>query len=191
MDYHKDKNGTKFFPGDADAWRQILEDIIPMLYGIFIKRWHNSSLAEELVQKTIFDAIKGKDTFDPEKASPQQWITGIAANNTRLEIRRRATRPSIDGQLIDYIEKIDDELLHNEILEQRETAELVRAAMNRLQSNQRQVLTAKYIEDLSAKQIALKLRTTEKAVHSLLYRARNSLRKELKSLAPLKKQGQK
>jgi RNA polymerase sigma factor (sigma-70 family) len=46
------------------------------------------------------------------------------------------------------------------------------------------VLRAKYLEGLSANEIALQMNTTEKAVHDLLYRARLSLRQELKRIAP-------
>jgi RNA polymerase sigma factor (sigma-70 family) len=62
--------------------------------------------------------------------------------------------------------------------------------MNKLGDKERTVLQAKYIDDLSARQIARKLSLTEKAVHSLLYRARTALRDKLKSLAPSYKEAQ-
>ena len=177
--------------GDADTWRKFLQLEIPRLYGMFMKRWPNPSLAEELVQKTIFDAVRGRDSFDASKGSPEEWVFGIARNNIRLELRRRATRPSVDGDISHYLETIDSEPLPDEVLERKETAVIVQSALSRLENKEQDVLRAKYIENLSACDIARRIGITEKAVHSLLYRARDSLRVELKRLAPLNVEGQK
>ena len=67
-----------FSKGDADVWREFLERLLPQIYAMFIKRWRNTSLAEELVQKTVFDAVRGLSSYDPQKASPRQWIYSIA-----------------------------------------------------------------------------------------------------------------
>jgi RNA polymerase sigma-70 factor (ECF subfamily) len=176
--------------GDADVWRELISREIPQLYGMFMRRWPNPSLAEELVQKTVFDAVRGCGSYDPSRGSPEEWIFGIARNNIRLEMRRRANRPSVDGDISSYLEAIDSEPLPDEVLEQRETAVVVRAALSRLESKEQAVLKAKYIEGLLARDIARRVGITEKAVHSLLYRARISLRRELKRAALPDKQGQ-
>ena len=122
--------------------------------------------------------------------SPEEWVFGIARNNIRLEIRRRASRGSIDGDISSYLEVIDSEPLPEEVLERQETAEIVRAALGKLKSKEQEVLKAKYIEGLPARRIAERIGVTEKAVHSLLYRARNSLAQQLKQIAPLYKEEQ-
>lgn len=175
--------------GDADKWREFLRREIPQLYGMFMRRWPNPALAEELVQKTVFDAVRGRGSYEPTKGSGEEWIFGIARNNIRLEMRRRASRPSVDGDIGGYVETIDSEPLPDEVLEQKETASVVKAAMAGLASKEQAVLRAKYIEGLSAHDIGRRLGITEKAVHSLLYRARISLRRELERIAPANKKG--
>jgi RNA polymerase sigma-70 factor (ECF subfamily) len=175
--------------GDADMWREFLGREIPRLYGMFMRRWPNPALAEELVQKTVFDAVRGRDNYEPTKGSGEEWIFGIARNNIRLEIRKRANRASVDGDIGSYVEAIDSEPLPDEVLEQKETAAVVKAAMERLASKEQAVLRAKYIEGVSARDIGRRLGITEKAVHSLLYRARTSLRRELERIAPADKKG--
>ena len=177
--------------GDADIWRELISREIPQLYGMFMRRWPNPSLAEELVQKTVFDAVAGCGSYDPSKGSPEEWIFGIARNNIRLEMRKRASRPSVDGDISSYLEAIDSEPLPDEVLEQKETAVIVRSALQKLDSKEQAVLKTKYIEGLSARDIARRMGITEKAVHSLLYRARISLRRQLKRTESLDKQGQK
>ena len=170
--------------GDADIWQEFLRGQIPRLYRTFLNHWPNPSLAEELVQKTVFDAVRARTSYQPLKGSPQEWIFGIARNNIRLEIRKRANRPSVDGDISRYLDTIDTKPLPDEVLEQKETTAIVEAALNRLPAKEQAVLRAKYIEGLSAYEIAHQLDTTEKAVHDLLYRARISLRQELKRIAP-------
>ncbi len=175
--------------GDAGIWREFLNREIPQLYGMFMRRWPNPTLAEELVQKTVFDAVRGRGSYEPSKGSPEEWIFGIARNNIRLEMRRRVSRPSVDGDISSYLEAIDSEPLPDEVLEQKETAAVVRAALSRLASKEQAALRAKYIEGLTARDIGRWLGITEKAVHSLLYRARISLRRELKRKAAADKKG--
>jgi len=165
--------------GDAKTWRVFLAQQIPRLYGLFMSRWPNPALAEELVQKTVYDAVRGRGTFDPARGSPEQWLAGIARNNIRLEIRKRAAGPSVNGDIARYLDQIDSKPLPNEVLERQETVDLVRGALTRLPEKERDVLTYKYLEDLPARTIARRLGLTEKAVHNLLYRARISLRNAL------------
>lgn len=175
---------------DADIWREFIGQGIPLLYGMFMRRWPNPSLAEELVQRTVFDAVRGCGSYDPSRGSPEEWIFGIARNNIRLEARKRASRPSTNGDISLYLEAIDTKPLPDEVLEQKETAVLVRSALGRLESKEQTVLRARYIEGLLSRDIAGQMGITEKAVHSLLYRARISLRKELKRTASLYDKGQ-
>jgi len=156
-----------------------------------MKRWPNPSLAEELVQKTVFDAVRGCGSYDPSRGSPEEWIFGIARNNIRLEMRKRASQPSVNGDISRYLEVIDAKPLPNEVLEQEETVEVVRSALSRLESKEQAILRAKYIEGLPVRDIAQRMNITEKAVHSLLYRARISLRLELGRTAPSNEKEQK
>ena len=178
-----EKNRGRLADGDADVWSEFITTQAGKLYGMFLRRWPNRSLAEELVQKTVFDAVRGRESFDESKGSAEEWLFGIARNNVRLEIRKRAARPSINGDISSYIGVIDTELLPDEVLEQKETAEIVTASLGKLESKEQSVLKAKYIEGLSARQISKEMSISEKAVHSLLYRARNNLRSELENRA--------
>jgi len=178
-----------FARGDADVWRVFIDRQIPRLYGLFLRSWANRSLAEELVQRTVFDAVRGRGGYDPAKGGPEEWILAIARNNIRLEVRKRASRPSPNGDVSRYFEAIDTRPLPDELLEREETADMVRLALSRLESKEQVVLEAKYIQELTAADIARQMGTTEKAVHSLLYRARISLRRELERLASLNEKG--
>lgn len=184
------KSREKFAHGDAEVWREFLEREIPRIYNLFIKSWPNPSFAEELVQKTVFDAVRGRGSYDPLRGGPEEWILGIARNNIRLEWRRRASRQSINGDIRRYFETIDTKLLPDEVLERKETAEVVRSALDKLENKQETVLRAVYIEGRPICDIARQMDITEKAVYNLLYRAKNSLRQKLKKMIFQNEMGQ-
>ena len=176
------KSWMLFAKGDAGIWREFISRQIPRLYEMFMNRWPNPTLSEELVQKTIFDAVRGLESYDTSKGSPEEWIYGIARNNFRLEIRKRANHPAPNGDITSYLEAIDNKPLPDEVIERQETAALVRSALNRLESKERAVLMAKYIEGLLTNEIARQMEITEKAVQNLLYRAKLSFREALNHL---------
>ena len=168
--------------GDADTWGGFLAQNIPQIYEMFIRRGWLRPFAEELVQTTVLDAVKGCRTYDPDKGSPENWIMGIARNNMALEMRKRVQQPTVGGDIQYHLEAIDSKLLPDEVLEQRETAEIVQTTLEGLDDKEQNVLKDKYIHNLSARDIAEQMGITEKAVHSLLYRARISLREGLKRI---------
>lgn len=170
--------------GSADIWRQVLARAIPQLYGLFIRRGVHAALAEELTQKTVFDAVRRRDTYDAGKGTPEQWLFAIANNNLALEMRLRQSHARPDTDLLRYLEVIDSQPLPDEMLQRKETARLVQTALLQLDSKEQQVLKSKYLEDKSALQIGRAMKMSEKAVHSLLYRARIALRQKLIQLAP-------
>jgi RNA polymerase sigma-70 factor (ECF subfamily) len=175
----KEQTGSGISDGGSASWRELLSGLIPKLYRMFMERWPNASLAEELVQKTVFDAVRGCHGYNSLKASPEAWIFGIAYNNIRLELRKRATGPAVNGDMIKYLEVIDTKLLPDEVLEQKETAQQVRTVLNGLNENERAVLRARYLEDIAIRDIARQMNLTEKAVYNLLYRAGLSFRRQL------------
>ena len=64
---------------------------ICQIFGMFIKRGINPSLAEELTQKSVFDAVRGKGSFDPAKGTVETWLMGIARNSAFAPTPTRRT----------------------------------------------------------------------------------------------------
>lgn len=171
--------------GDVEAWRTTLGRVIPMIYGMFVRRGIHPSLAEELTQKSVFDAYRCRIDYDPSRGQIDAWIVGIARNNLALEMRKRATAQAVEPDLMRHLAALDTAVLPDEILERDEMRTLVRRAMNDLPERERQVLRLRYLEDSAVPEIARQLAMTEKAVHSLLYRAKINLRDKLIQLVPL------
>ncbi|MBN1124787.1 MAG: sigma-70 family RNA polymerase sigma factor, partial [Sedimentisphaerales bacterium] len=179
-------NGSLAFDiHDPEQWRTALTRVISLLYRMLIRRGIHAALAEELTQRSVFDAVRKRHQFDPKRGSLEQWMVAIARNHLALETRQRALRQTKEREMLESLRRMDTDLLPDELLERKETRHLVRVAMEKLEDKERQVLVLKYHEDLSARQIAKEMDLTEKAVHNLLYRARNHLRDKLINSEPL------
>ncbi len=179
-----DDSSLEIQTGAPGVWRGVLARTIPQLYGLFIRRGIDAGLAEELTQRTVFDAIRRYETYESSKGSPEQWMFTIAKNNLALEMRNRSTHARPDSDVLKYLEAMDSAPLPDEVLERKETTQLVRTALSQLDDKEQLVLKSKYLHDMTARQIGKAIKLSEKAVHSLLYRARNSLRNKLIQLAP-------
>jgi RNA polymerase sigma factor (sigma-70 family) len=173
----------------SQTWSALLTRSLPLIYGIYLRRGIHPGLAEELTQKTVFDAVRGRTAYDPLKGSLEQWVIGIAHKNLALEMRQRAGQTRAVKNLSVYLDIMERDLLPDELLERKETAQLVQRAMAVLPARERTVLELKYLRDLTAREIAGHMKITEKAVHSLLYRARIQLRDQLRTMEPLLKEG--
>ncbi len=180
---HIDDEHLKLSAGDEAAWRGLVLRCVPLLYGMFIKKGINAALAEELTQKSIFDAVRSREQIDVDKGLAESWLMAIGRNNLADEMRKRAVFRNKEADIAVWLRSLAVKLMPDEVLELEETRQLVRDAMDSIDDREKQALVLKYVDDLSARQIAGKMLMSEKAVHSLLYRARISLRDKLVGLS--------
>ena len=75
-------------------------------------------------------------------------------------------------------------LLPDDVIEEVERADAVRAALAELDESARDVLVNKYVDSMSVAEIADRVGKSPKAVESMLTRARSRLRSLLRSYFP-------
>ena len=111
--------------------------------------------AEDAVQTAFLSAWRSRMAFDPEKGSPKAWVMTVVRNRA-LDVvrsaRHRAER--LDADAADHLE---DAVRTESLVEQRETARNLRAAMADLPEGQRKVLALGYFSELSQAEIAGRL----------------------------------
>jgi RNA polymerase sigma-70 factor (ECF subfamily) len=162
--------------GDAEAVRWLLDEVAPVVYGfVFARVGGDEAAAEDLLQETLLEAVRGAAAFRAEAAA-STWMCAIARrrlaryyeSERRAEMARRSLSlvqdgPGASGPGDDILERQD---------------EVVRA-LGRLPAMQRQVLVLKYLEDMSVVDIAGQVNRSRVQVQSLLQRGRDGLRREL------------
>lgn len=167
--------------GDGEAFRVLVERYYPAVLS-FIGRYHgirDAHAAEDLAQEVFLAAWKASASFEP-RAKVLTWLLRISANicfNHRRSSRLRTT-VSLDGSCA------PDRCTQREAPPDaaaiaREQEEAICAALAHLPPHQRSALLLRHYNELSYAEIADVLETSVPAVESLLFRARQTLRKVL------------
>lgn len=160
------------------------------VYGyVYFRVGRDESLAADVVQETFLQALERLEAFDPRRGTMVAWLTTLSRNpitralqaTGRTSIDQRWQK--LDAYLRRRFEHLATELLPSDILEKRETVELVEMTLASIPGNYRTVLTLYYHRGLSLRDIAARTRRTEGAVKVLLHRARQAFKEAFVRLA--------
>ena len=152
------------------------------VYGFILYRvGRDAKLAEEVAQETFVTALETIDRYDPDRGEMFPWLTYIARNCIRKALRRRSRNSAltdlwetVDHKLTRAITDLDSNILPEELLERKETADLVRMALTNLPLRYQMALQRRYFEDLSLHEMAALEKSSEGAMKVLLHRARQA-----------------
>ncbi|MHB1445299.1 MAG: RNA polymerase sigma factor [Acidimicrobiales bacterium] len=162
--------------GDAGAFEEIYHRHRERLFRYCLYRLKDRYEAEDVVQEAFARAWKNIAQFgdDPHLYG---WLRTVAGNICTDSGRRQArSRPC---EVVDLgVVEGDQERLVDAV-----DFDLLRQAMDRLPERHRQVLELRERQGLSYEQLAAETGTTVGTVESLLWRARQSLRKQFLALA--------
>ncbi|MBI4602148.1 MAG: RNA polymerase sigma factor [Planctomycetes bacterium] len=162
--------------GDASAWKTLYERHFGPLYAhVHHRAGRRRERTEDVVAECWMIAVRKIRKFDPGRGSLEGWLRGIADNVLRN--RWRAWRREDAVVRIDPGDGSNEPAArHPETGRGLELAEQVSAALSSLPVRYQEVLRAKYEEELSVVDIAVRSGETTKAVESLLSRAREAFR---------------
>lgn len=172
--------------GHAPAVELLAVEMLQPLYRFCLYRLgRDRHLCEDVVQETLVRALRQLDQYDPKRSGGDifSWLVGLARNEVRRALASRPTAAKLeqlwmnmDRHLLSLYASLESEPLAQELLDREETAQMVNAAMSQLPPNYARALEAKYLLGHSVRQIAEAWKTSEKAVESLLSRARQAFR---------------
>lgn len=176
MDWEEHALRDAVLAGHEAAWRVLYERAFPSVYAfVFHRTGQHPQRTEEVVQETWLTAVRRIGRFDPAQGCFEAWLKGIAENVLKNH-RRRWLREPRDAS-------IDEPDCAGAAERQVETRELLTLALTELPAHYEAVLRAKYQEQLSVAEIAGRLNSTQKAVESLLSRARDAFRRVYQRLS--------
>ena len=121
--------------------------------------------AEDVTGETFARAVRYRESYDPAKGAPVDWLIGIA----RRYIDDFGSRPRADGDP-------PDSAVLRDLEQETVTRVTVREAVSRLGERDRELLALRYGADLTARQIGLQLGLGTNAVEVALHRALERLR---------------
>lgn len=173
--------------GDAGAFETLVERYQSTVFNTVRRFLGNRAVAEEVTQEVFVRVFKAAKTYE-RKAKFETWlhhvVFNLCANAAEYGKRRRAL--SIDrgaredaAAPIDVVAHEDRGPIEN--LAGAEASRIVRAAIQRLPEQQRAALILSRYECLPYQEIARALDVSLEAVKSLLFRARENLKRMLSS----------
>ena len=139
--------------------------------------------AEDVVVETMAWGVRDIRRFDPRRSTLAAWVYGIARRRVMLEIRGRKRLKSVPAEAQVSADEIGDLSGGVDVAEEttaRLEARTKVAALRRVLSQMEfDVLVLSCVEELSAREVAQVIGRSERAVHSILHRARKKARGRL------------
>ncbi len=170
---------TSTLEGDQDAFAEIVYTFQDAVYNLCYRMLGDSGEAEDAAQEAFLRAYSNLQRYDTSR-SFKTWLLSIASNHCidRLR-RRRMTFLSIDEPLPSSIHLSSDEPEPEESTLRNERSEMIQSLLDELNPDYRAAVILRYWYDYSYAEIADVMDTTESAVKSRLFRARQSLAQKL------------
>jgi RNA polymerase sigma factor (sigma-70 family) len=164
---------------DRQAWEELYAEYQPRLRAFAFRLAGNVHDADDLVQETFVRAVPRLDRLDPETAEIAPYLFTTLRNLFLKQVERgKRQQPVAEVPEPALPTPIEDDPQRSLLLAGQQ--EEVRVANARLQPRQRLVLALRELEDRSYAEIGVLVGMKENAVAQLIFRARESLRTELR-----------
>ena len=169
--------------GDEAAFDRIVEAYSGQLFALFTRFLGPVPEREDLVQDVFLRVIRARERYQPT-ARFSTWLYRIAFNIAVNRTQRGTDEASLDEGFEDEgpaWAEISDERIEapTDVLERGDVVAAVRAAIAGLPKAQRMALILAKYDELPYAEIAVVLRSSEKAIKSMVHRARENLRERL------------
>ncbi|HVO64409.1 MAG TPA: sigma-70 family RNA polymerase sigma factor [Terriglobales bacterium] len=173
--------------GDDSAFDYLVQKYRRAMMSFMYRMTHNAAVAEDLAQEVFLRVYRSRASYEPT-AKFTTWLYRIATNLAVNHARdTRHERPENTVSLDEPDEETgttmdlpDSSLSVEENLVRRERLKAIRAKVQQLPERQRMAVVMHKYQQMDYRQIAEVLKLSESATKSLLFRAYESLREQLK-----------
>jgi len=172
---------------DEDACAELVSEHQRMVYQLSLNLLNDHNEALDLSQEVFLRVFRTIHTFRGH-SSLRTWIYRIVVNQARnrqrwWRRRHRAQQVSLDqhiqdhGELAEIVDRGPDR-----VIGQKQLAERIRVALDRLPFDQKTAIVLREIDGLSYEEIGFSLGIAVGTVKSRLARAREGLRAQLRDV---------
>jgi RNA polymerase sigma-70 factor (ECF subfamily) len=175
----------EFQPGSRPAFEALMHKYYPLVLNFIYRFLANIETAEDLTQEVFIRVYKSGSHYKP-KSKFRTWLYTIAKNISLNELRKNKNfiisldEPvTFDSDGLKRQSADQNQSNPDKDMIRKEKATLIRQAINDLPDNQRMAVILGRFDDFSYAEIAATLGVSEKAVKSLLSRAKENLKRKL------------
>jgi RNA polymerase sigma-70 factor, ECF subfamily len=160
--------------GDQDAFAELVYAYQDAVYNLCYRMLYDRGEAEDAAQEAFLRAFLNLQRYDPSR-SFKTWVLSIASNYCIDRIRRRRMQwLSLDDPLPNMTLR-EDTPEPEDVTIMHEQSEALQKLLHKLPPDYRASVVLRYWYDYSYVEIADILDTTESAIKSRLFRARQLL----------------
>jgi RNA polymerase sigma-70 factor, ECF subfamily len=168
--------------GDAEAFGQIYEEYVDVVYRYVYVRCGSHHLAEDLTAETFVRALRRLDSFTWTGKDIAAWFVTIARNLVVDHVKSSRYRMEVTtGELLDADEAADAP--EAEVLDRMRDRRLLEAVKG-LKPEQQECIVLRFLQGLSLAETAAVLGRKENAVKQLQLRAVRALHRALDGERP-------
>lgn len=169
-----ESNYSRYLSGDDGGLVEIIREYKDGLIFFLNGFTRDINTAEELCEDVFVKLAVKKPRFDG-RSSFKTFLYAIARNTALDHLKTRKPHISLD----DVAELTSDEQSLEAVYLREERKIAVHRALDKLKPDYRQVLWLTYFEELSNKETAAVMKKSVHGIETLVYRARNALKKQL------------
>ncbi len=167
------------FRDDAAAFRAFILEHQTRVFNAVLNKVQHVQDAEDITQEVFIDVYRKPEAYRGE-AAVSTWLYRIAMNkcidHLRKKQRRRGGTATGEKEPLDFVHP-------GIVAENREKARFLYKAMRQLPDKQQTAWVLSEMENLSYKDIGEVMNLSLSSVESLLFRARQNLKKILSGLS--------
>ena len=160
---------------DPDALTQLYDEYADKIFSYIYHRVGQAQLAEDLTGQVFTKMLEAIRANRAWRSSFSGWLYRIAHNLVIDHYRRRQRATYINLEDAPPLTATEGDPLRS--VEARLDSEDLRVAIGKLTEEQAQVITLRFIEEMSIAEVAAIMEKTEGAIKALQYRAVLALRR--------------
>ncbi|MCA9386453.1 sigma-70 family RNA polymerase sigma factor [Candidatus Dojkabacteria bacterium] len=164
---------------DLSAFDQIYSFYFNRVYGYCFKRTSNHSITEEIVSQVFLKAVENIKKFDTKKQVRfGSWLYTTAHNLIIDFFRATKKYTSFENWQIETTDNLEHQLSVSEYQKQ------VAFVMTKLKPRYQKVLSLRFFSELELSEIAKIMKTSNKNISVVLYRAGKDFEKKYRKIFP-------
>ncbi len=136
---------------DKASFASLFRHFAPRVKSYMLRLGSDDSQAEDLAQEAMATVWRKAGQYDPARAAASTWIFTIA-RNLRIDAFRRTNRPELDPE--DPALVPDAPPQGDAVVEQKQNAARIQAALAELPEEQRQVMHMSFFDEKTHSEIA-------------------------------------
>lgn len=165
--YNEKELLLKIAEGDEQAFTIIFEQLLPRLQPAVMKWVRSEDAMKDVIQESFIRVWMNRDRL-PGLDKPVNWIFRVAANECFTWLNKQALRSKKTNILRDKLESEFERETGADVLQAKETQQLITNAIDRLPDQKRIIYQMSRCDGLRTNEIAEKLNLTPGHVRNAL-----------------------